>query len=365
MQKVVALARYRLEKKIEDKELFSKKKDNYSIHQVTKGGCPGQVFRDSCGDCGSSEKNKICQKNKCRKRHQQFTPSSLRKIPSCEGSLLIKDHKYLTLSRSQHTDSGRNISTLSQKTTANSSRFIVKLRELNEFFKLTEDRVIQDFLKADSCKKIADKYLIAMVFAYFKRANLALKDYTRINFFMCLYLANDVEEDEEELKYEMFPWVLGERWRDKYVAFLRMRDSFLRRIGYKAIVSRKCCDEIMAIEPSNEVWRRERPLHHAGAIRAYSRDPDDDGLPRGPKASPRHCPDCDAPDSQYDSASPASIGWYISSRESSPSEDHSTQSSSLCDAESLNTTSDSNISLNVKDLRGTLPDDDVWPATEE
>ena len=73
----------------------------------------------------------------------------------------------------------------------------------------------------------------------------------------------------------------------------------------------------MAIEPDNSLWQRTRPDHHGGAIRSYAKDPEDDGYPRGPSATPRACPECDK-DSQYDSASPDSVSWYVSSGESSP-----------------------------------------------
>ena len=73
----------------------------------------------------------------------------------------------------------------------------------------------------------------------------------------------------------------------------------------------------MAIDPDNPAWKRIRPQHHAGAIRSYAREPDDDGYPRGPGVTPRRCSMCDQ-DSQYDSASPGSDSWYISSNGSSP-----------------------------------------------
>ncbi|ESO86814.1 hypothetical protein LOTGIDRAFT_66401, partial [Lottia gigantea] len=168
----------------------------------------------------------------------------------------------------------------------------VKPKEMKAFFGLLADELIQDFLEADSCIKISDKYLLAMVFAYFKRACFSIREYTRTNFFMALYLANDVEEDDEDLKYEIFPWALGRRWKDKYPQFLLRRDRLFKRIGYRAVVSRRCCDEIMALTPRNLYWNRERPVHHAGAIRNYMREPDDDGYPRGPGASPRICRDC-------------------------------------------------------------------------
>lgn len=72
----------------------------------------------------------------------------------------------------------------------------------------------------------------------------------------------------------------------------------------------------MAIEPGHPIWKRTRQDHHGGAVRNYMKDDEDDGYPRGPNASPRTCPDCDA-GSGYDSASPESVSWYVSSGDSS------------------------------------------------
>ena len=78
----------------------------------------------------------------------------------------------------------------------------------------------------------------------------------------------------------------------------------------------------MAIESDHPVWKRTRPDHHGGAIRNYMKDSDDDGYPRGPNSSPRLCPDCDT-GSGYDSASPESVSWYVSSGDSTPDEEES------------------------------------------
>ncbi|BFZ07062.1 hypothetical protein BsWGS_10101 [Bradybaena similaris] len=334
------------------KEQFSEQcshfhRESVAQHQTTEYTDDRSKFRDFCGDCANlGTAMKIFHKSKGtkgrqEKRYKPFRSSlslwknSPSEVSCLETSQAPRYHTFFTSSKNLFSEPSKR-----PHSSANSC-FIVKISEMNEFFKLTDDTVIQDFLRSDSCKRMADKYLIAMVFAYFKRANFSIRDYTRMNFFVGLYLASDVEEDEEEIKYEIFPWVLGVNWKKKYPSFLKLRDSLLRKIDYKAIISRRCCDEIMAIQPDNILWKRERPLHHGGATRNYMKDPEDDGIPRGPHASPRFCSKCDASDSQYDSASPASTSWFISSRDSSP--EHPELGNNLSE--------DNN--------------EDVWPSVEE
>ncbi|NXG58225.1 SPDYA protein, partial [Hemiprocne comata] len=164
---------------------------------------------------------------------------------------------------------------------------VIQRQEMTAFFKLFDDDLIQDFLWMDSCCKIADKYLLAMTFVYFKRANFTINEYTRIHFFVSLYLANTIEEDDEESKYDIFPWALGKAWRKLFPDFLNLRDQLWSRLDYRAIVSRRCCEEVMAIAPTHFAWQRERSVHHSGAVRNYNNAPVQ--LPQGPNATPTDC----------------------------------------------------------------------------
>ncbi|XP_046871063.1 speedy protein A [Hypomesus transpacificus] len=168
---------------------------------------------------------------------------------------------------------------------------VIQREEMAAFFRVFEDDLIQDFLWMDCCCKITDKYLLAMTFVYFKRACFSISEHNRMNFFIALYLANTMEEDEEESKYEIFPWALGKSWRKHFPRFLKQRDKLWARIEYRAAVSHRCCEEVMGIVPTHFIWQRERAEHHSGARRQYGeRAPVH--MPRGPSASPAPCALC-------------------------------------------------------------------------
>ncbi|XP_044141722.1 speedy protein 1-B-like [Bufo gargarizans] len=138
------------------------------------------------------------------------------------------------------------------------------------FFTLLEDEHIQYFLARDSCLKISDKYLLAMVLTYFRRANLRTEEY-RTYFFPSLFLANQFEE-EEFFRREIYPWALGLMWMIQKKQLHHLRDQMLIRMGFRAWVERETCDLIMAQDPDHCTWKRERKVHHSWAIRQCRRD---------------------------------------------------------------------------------------------
>ncbi|XP_066457736.1 speedy protein 1-A-like [Eleutherodactylus coqui] len=57
--------------------------------------------------------------------------------------------------------------------------------EREAFFRVLELDYFKKFLTRDSCMRTSDKYLLAMVLVYFRRAGLHTEEY-RINFFPAL-----------------------------------------------------------------------------------------------------------------------------------------------------------------------------------
>ncbi|XP_063089689.1 putative speedy protein-like protein 3 [Cavia porcellus] len=129
------------------------------------------------------------------------------------------------------------------------------------FTRLLSDPIIRRFLAWDMNLRASDKYLLAMVIAYFSCAGLFPWQYQRIHFFLALYLANDMEEDNMVAKLDMFFFLYG-RNLGQIPKFHKMRSSFICCMGWDLRVTREECEEIQAYDPGLWVWRRDRTFIH-------------------------------------------------------------------------------------------------------
>uniref|UniRef100_A0A2K5LW84 Speedy/RINGO cell cycle regulator family member E4 n=1 Tax=Cercocebus atys TaxID=9531 RepID=A0A2K5LW84_CERAT len=119
---------------------------------------------------------------------------------------------------------------------------------------ITEDPVIKRFLAWDKDLRMSDKYLLAMVIAYFSRAGLFSWQYQRIHFFLALYLANDMEEDSETPKQNII-YFLYRKNRSQIPSFHKRRFQFFYSMAW---VSLEELEEIQAYDPEHWVWARDR-----------------------------------------------------------------------------------------------------------
>ncbi|XP_029801612.1 speedy protein E4-like [Suricata suricatta] len=134
------------------------------------------------------------------------------------------------------------------------------LTEHHEVFtRLLEDPVIKKFLAWDKHLRLSDKYLLSMVIAYFSRAGLFSWQYQQIHFFIALYLASDMEEDNQAPKQAIFSFLYG-RNRFQRPLFHKLRFQFLRSMRWRTRVTREECEEIQAFDPELWVWGRDRTL---------------------------------------------------------------------------------------------------------
>ncbi|XP_042234858.1 uncharacterized protein LOC121874681 [Homarus americanus] len=219
--------------------------------------------------------------------------NTLRKDKKAESSNInTRNNKHAGTPIISDKEKKKRIPRRSRRDENSSGNVFVSRKHLTWFFQLVEDPVVRKFLKVDICRRYADKYLLAMVFTYLVRAGYKCDQYSKENFFAALYLAHDMEEDEEELKFEVFPWALGRKWRKTYPLLLQMRDDIFWAIDCRAVVSKRCCDQVIGMQPDHWMWDRERPTYHGGALRDYLKHPNDNGRPRGPDKSPLQCQTC-------------------------------------------------------------------------
>uniref|UniRef100_A0A2K5DFW4 Speedy/RINGO cell cycle regulator family member E4 n=1 Tax=Aotus nancymaae TaxID=37293 RepID=A0A2K5DFW4_AOTNA len=149
---------------------------------------------------------------------------------------------------------------------------------------ITEDPVVKRFLAWDKDLRVSDKYLLAMVIAYFSRAGLFSWQYRRIHFFLALYLANDMEEDNQAPKQDIFYFLYGKN-RSQRPLFHKLRLQFVCSmrwrlrgrwegirwvggwtrggrsiLGSPRLLKGHLFSQIQAYDPEHWVWARDRTL---------------------------------------------------------------------------------------------------------
>lgn len=78
-----------------------------------------------------------------------------------------------------------------------------------------------------------------------------------------------MEEDDDDNRAALllapdYVWTCSE--------LLRSREELFKRMGYRAVVSRACCEVVMDVtNPKHPVWRRQRSPVHAGATPRFHR----------------------------------------------------------------------------------------------
>ncbi|XP_064232540.1 speedy protein E4-like [Aotus nancymaae] len=126
------------------------------------------------------------------------------------------------------------------------------------FNRLLEDSVMKRFLAWDKELRASDKYLLAMVIVYFGHAGLLSWQYQCIHFFLALYVANDMEEDNQGPKQAIFYFLYGEK-RSQRPLFQKLQFQFCS-MRCRAWVSLEELEEIQAYDPEHWVWARNHAL---------------------------------------------------------------------------------------------------------
>ena len=170
-----------------------------------------------------------------------------------------------------------------------SGLMVVRGQELSSFLSLLDSPQIARMLARDRCYAMADRFLLATVFIYFKRAELEEEEYTERNFWLALYLAHDQEEDDDKIKWELLPWALGTEWQPLYQTMMREKKELWQRMGMRSLVSRRQCDQVMTLSASAAVWARQRTACHGVAKRSSS---EEQFIPGGPELPTPVCTRC-------------------------------------------------------------------------
>ena len=130
---------------------------------------------------------------------------------------------------------------------------------------------MKNFLGHDKCFLMSDNYLLAMSFVYSEKAQLSLTQFSEAQFFQCLYLACIVEEDDCDLKDEVFPWLFGKaNCKTFRLQFLRSVRKIMKALNYQLIVTPDECLDVMH-SSNHHIWSRVRTPKHDTGVREYKK----------------------------------------------------------------------------------------------
>ena len=62
-----------------------------------------------------------------------------------------------------------------------------------------------------------------------------------------------MEEDEDDAKFEILPWALGKLWKKRISFFYHEKQMLFWSIDCRAIVSKKCCDDVSSFNFCNKL----------------------------------------------------------------------------------------------------------------
>lgn len=82
-----------------------------------------------------------------------------------------------------------------------------------------------------------------------------------------------MEEEDEELCAEIYPWALGTKHLKELVPqLLDIKMHIWQAMDHRAVVSHHACQQVISIFPFHSIWKRQRTTVHGGAPREYIRN---------------------------------------------------------------------------------------------
>ncbi|VTJ58062.1 Hypothetical predicted protein [Marmota monax] len=129
----------------------------------------------------------------------------------------------------------------------------------DELEDLEKDPVVKRFLAWDKNLRVSDKSQQNVPSpGSFVACHISLQDLA-VSCREDSYLANDMEEDNQAPKQDIFHFLYGKSYAQRPL-FHKLRYQFICSMGWNTWVSKEECEEIQAYDPELWVWGRDRTL---------------------------------------------------------------------------------------------------------